>query len=99
MANGEKTSEDKVAANISKLLKLCEITDKLIDESEAVIRLPQKDLFRVDEVAIYFGVSRSVIYLWIDHGHLNAEKLNGTLRIPRESILKFRIKSIIDKLT
>jgi excisionase family DNA binding protein len=56
-----------------------------------MINLPNKDLFRVDEVAIYFGVSRSTIYLWIDHGILCAEKYRGTIRVPKESVEKCRI--------
>ena len=61
-------------------------------------RLPNKSLFRVDEVADYFGYSRSTIYLWIDHGILQAERYGGTFRVSRESILKCRFKSSIDTL-
>lgn len=53
--------------------------------------LPQKPLLRVDECAIYFDVSVSTIYLWIDHGILIAEKYRGTIRIPRESVLNCRL--------
>jgi len=54
--------------------------------------LPEKDLFRVNEVAAYFGVSERTIYLWIQHGHLQeTEKAVGTRQIPRESILKCRL--------
>lgn len=60
--------------------------------------LPNKELLRVEEVATYFGVARSTIYLWIDHGILQAEKIRGTIRIPRESILNCRINSKIDPL-
>ena len=48
--------------------------------------LPNKVLLRVDEVADYFGVARSTIYLWIDHGILEAEKYRGVIRVPRESV-------------
>lgn len=50
--------------------------------------LPKKDLFRVDEVADYFDVTRRTIELWIQHGHLEAFKKCGIVRVPRESILK-----------
>lgn len=53
--------------------------------------LPQKALLRVDEVATYFDVSEKTIYLWIDHGLLEAEKYKRVIRIPRESIGKFRL--------
>jgi excisionase family DNA binding protein len=56
-------------------------------------RLPEKELLRVDEVAAYFDVSTRTIYLWIDHGHLQAEKLAGSIRITLKSILNFRLKS------
>ncbi len=35
--------------------------------------LPQKSLFRVDEVASYFDVTDRCIRLWIEHGHLEAK--------------------------
>ena len=55
--------------------------------------LPQKSLFRPDEVADYFDCARSTIYLWIDHGILKAEKIKGIVRIPRQSILECRFKN------
>lgn len=57
--------------------------------------LPQKPLLRVDEVATYFDVARSTVYLWIDHGLLQAEKLRGVIRVTRDSIEKFRLSSRI----
>lgn len=54
--------------------------------------LPKKSLFRVEEVAGYFDVSVRCIYLWIEHGHLIRENINGISRIPRESILQCRFK-------
>jgi excisionase family DNA binding protein len=53
--------------------------------------IPNKPLLRVDEVATYFDVSRSVVYLWIDHGLLTAEKYRGVIRVPRESVEQFRL--------
>ena len=52
--------------------------------------LPEKDLFRIEEVADYFSVSVRTIYLWIEHRHLKTEKIHGIARIPRESILQCR---------
>lgn len=52
--------------------------------------LPNKELLRVDEVADYFRVTPRTIYLWIEHGHLESEKIVGTVRIARASILKCR---------
>jgi excisionase family DNA binding protein len=51
--------------------------------------LPNKDFLRVDEVAIYFSVTKKTIYEWINRGHLEATKVGfTTLRITRESVLK-----------
>ncbi len=58
--------------------------------------LPEKPLWRVDEVAAYFDVARSTVYLWIDHGLLEAEKLRGVIRVTRQSILRFRLASRIN---
>jgi excisionase family DNA binding protein len=60
--------------------------------------LPNKELLRVEEVATYFDVSRSTIYLWIEHGLLIAEKYRGVIRIPKESVLNFRLINKIDPL-
>ncbi len=55
--------------------------------------LPNRELLRVEEVATYFGVAKSTIYLWIDHGILKAEKYHGTIRVPRESVQNCRMES------
>ena len=60
--------------------------------------LPQKSLFRVDEVASYFDVNRSTIYLWMDHGILGYEQYGGTKRIPRKAILECRFRNKKDPL-
>lgn len=60
--------------------------------------LPEKELLRVDEVAQYFSISRSTVYLWIDHGILIAEKYRGILRVPKESVIKCRLANKLDAL-
>ena len=60
--------------------------------------LREKDLFRVDEVASYFGVSRSAVYLWIDHGKLIAGKYGGVIRIKKEEVTRFLESGIIKPL-
>jgi len=56
--------------------------------------LLEKDLFRPDEVASYFSVTRKTIYSWIETGKLKAIKIaNNQLRIRREEILKIQISS------
>ena len=55
-----------------------------------------KRLLRPDEVAEYFSVSRTTIYLWCEHGHLERTKLtNGTLRITPESVENFEKNGFI----
>lgn len=61
-------------------------------------KLPEKELYRVDEVADHFRVSTRTIYLWIDHGLLLAEKYNGIIRIPSESVRNFRLRSRFEPL-
>ncbi|MCK9597729.1 MAG: helix-turn-helix domain-containing protein [Sphaerochaeta sp.] len=52
--------------------------------------LPEKKMLRVDEAADYFDVHPKTIRRWIEEGRLPAEKLAGSIRIPKESILNFR---------
>jgi excisionase family DNA binding protein len=53
--------------------------------------LPDKELLRVEEVAEYFSVTNKTIYLWIENGHLIAEKIAGSVvRVTHESVLKCR---------
>lgn len=67
-----------------------EKADEKIDD----LRLPDKSLFRIDEVASYFDVSERTIRLWIEHGHLQKEKIVGTIRVSRRSILRCRFKKL-----
>lgn len=52
--------------------------------------LPEKDLFRVEEVADYFDVKKRTIYRWIDEEILKAEKIGGIIRIHRQAIIECR---------
>ena len=66
------------------------------DQIEDLTGLPNRDLFRINEVADYFSVSERTIRLWIEHGHFQIEKLRGTIWVPRTSILRFRLKTRIN---
>ena len=57
--------------------------------------LPKKNSFRIDETARYFEVDNSTVRNWIDHGHLQAEKVVGTIMITRKSILKCRFANTV----
>ena len=70
-----------------------EITDNKDDKvTQNDPNLPNKSLFRVDEAAEYFSVSDRTIRLWIEHGHLKSEKVVGSIRVSRESILRCRFR-------
>jgi excisionase family DNA binding protein len=49
------------------------------------MNLPAKQLLRPDEVARFWSVSTKTIYRWIDMGILDAVKMGGTIRVPREN--------------
>jgi excisionase family DNA binding protein len=56
------------------------------------MELPDKELLRIDEVADFFSVTDRTIRLWLDHGHLEAERIAGkTIRITRKSVLTCRL--------
>lgn len=59
--------------------------------------LPKKSLFNIFEVSQYFGVTERTIRLWIEHGHLKSEKIVGSTRITRESILICRFNNATRK--
>lgn len=63
--------------------------------------LPNKSLFRPDEVAEYFGYTRKTIYNWIERGKIVPKRniINNHIRIPREEIEGIvRLSTIIDPL-
>lgn len=61
-----------------------------------MLELPEKKLLRPDEVATYFSVSRSTIYLWVEHGQLEAAKLtDGVLRVTLDSVKAFEQRGMM----
>lgn len=52
--------------------------------------LPNKPSFRIDELAVHFGVSQRSIRRWISTGRLVAFRFSDGLRIPRNSALSVR---------
>jgi excisionase family DNA binding protein len=51
--------------------------------------LPDKDLFRVGEVAQHWRVTERTIRRWVRGGRLCAILLNKSVRIPREAVTRF----------
>ena len=74
-----------VGTDIAPVIPIVEVADTPVTD------LPTKNLLRVSEVAAYFNVHERTIRLWIEHGHLQAEKPVGTVFISRESIKNFRL--------
>ena len=51
--------------------------------------LPKKTLLRVDEVALFFKVSKQTIYTWVEFGRLSGcNPSGGCLRIFRDSVIE-----------
>ena len=74
------------------------VIEKLPALSQLIRDLPQKPLFRVDEVAKFFQVSAKTIYTWCELGLLLSVNLNGgTLRVLRDSVIDLLKKRIVEK--
>ena len=50
--------------------------------------LPNKELLRPDEVAVYFSVTVRTVRRWIGEGKLKAVRVFGVTRIPRKEVVK-----------
>ena len=90
-----KRGRPKKQTTVEKASEKIEKVDVPIQKEEITedhqSTLPNKDLFRIDEVATYFSVTERTVRLWLDHGHLIAAKKAGTIRILRKSILDCHI--------
>lgn len=54
--------------------------------------LPDKETYRISEIAYYFDVSDNSVRTWIEHGKLEVIYTpGGQMRITRESIEKSQI--------
>jgi hypothetical protein len=54
--------------------------------------LPDKALFNIQEVEVYFGITRPTVNRWCLHGILTAIEKGGNIYITRESMLKCKLK-------
>jgi excisionase family DNA binding protein len=50
--------------------------------------LPQKSLLRPEEVAGFLSVSLRTVYRWYEMGLIQGTRLNRSVRIFRESVIK-----------
>jgi excisionase family DNA binding protein len=71
-------------------IDMCATKDEFIKFIESDI--PDKKFFRIDEVAEYFGVKSQTVRLWVKWNKIECEKLGGSIRIHRQSIINFRLK-------
>ena len=56
--------------------------------TKSKIKVPEKELWRVDEVAKFLNVTSQTVYRWCNEGKLSICRISNCVRIPRESILK-----------
>lgn len=50
---------------------------------------PLKHYYRLDEVAVYFGISERTVYRLLDEGDLQATRIRRCLRVSAEEIRRF----------
>jgi len=53
-------------------------------------KIPDKAMFKVEEVAQLFSVKTKRIYEWISHGKIEAVKIISVIRIPYESVAELK---------
>jgi excisionase family DNA binding protein len=51
--------------------------------------IPDKDLFKIKDIATLFGVATRTIRSWINYGKLPAWTVGGSIRVKRKDIIKF----------
>ena len=99
MAKRGRPKKVKIEDNLTKSTEnLPETVENGVETDKNDVKddpmLPNKSLFRIDEVMQYFGIAESTVRLWIDHGHLTSEKIVGSTRVTRDSILRCRFGNI-----
>ena len=52
--------------------------------------LPNKELLRPDEVAVYFSVTVRTVRRWVQEGKIKSKKVVGRLRIPRSEAIRIQ---------
>lgn len=51
--------------------------------------VPLKRYYRLDEVAVYFGISERTVYRLLDDGDLQPTRIRRCLRVSEEEIRRF----------
>ena len=74
--------------------KRLEMKDKntIMPDDEIFSILPNRPL-RIDEVAMFFSVTKRTIYTWYMSDHLSGCNINGKIRIYRKSVIDLVISN------
>lgn len=51
---------------------------------------PNHALLKPNEVMLFFRISRSTFYRWVESGAIKAKRINGILRVPREELQRLQ---------
>jgi excisionase family DNA binding protein len=57
------------------------------------MNFPEKSYYRVDEVALYFGISRTTVYRLIKRELLRAVKIRSCIRVNKKELDRFARKN------
>jgi len=63
--------------------------DKLPVYREQISPPPLKRYYRMEEVALYFGISARTVYRLLDEGDLHVTRIRGCVRISAEELRRF----------
>ncbi|GEM_PF-4338098 len=67
----------------------CPIGERMTDNLQDILNsIPNRQLLRVEEVADLLVVTKMTIYRWYDEDKLKGIKINGVLRIYRQSVVE-----------
>lgn len=59
-----------------------------------MLELPNKSRLTVEQVAEFYQVAPRTVRGWISQGIIEARKIGGILRIPREAVEKAEISTL-----
>ena len=54
---------------------------------DVIDSIPNRQLLRIDEIADFFQITKMTVYNWYETDKLKGVKINGTLRIYRQSVV------------
>jgi len=51
--------------------------------------LPERPYYKPQQIAVFYNVHVRTVYGWISEGKLEAVKVGGSMRIPRQAVKEF----------